>query len=158
MGVIKNIDRKAWHVTVVSPDNYFLFQPLLPSATVGTVEVRTLVEPLRKILARVHGHFLQAKAVDLDMELQLVEVAGVGGGENFYLPVRPLFLFLRSLLMTCAVRPPHHRRRILNSDSRRTRSLQLFPAQNHLGRSSDPTPRDGQPRARCSSQHVARGA
>lgn len=34
-------------ITVVSPLNYFLFTPLLLSASVGTVEVRSIVEPIR---------------------------------------------------------------------------------------------------------------
>jgi NADH dehydrogenase FAD-containing subunit len=40
---------------------------LLPSATVGTIEPRSLVEPLRKILARVKGHYIQGRAVDVVM-------------------------------------------------------------------------------------------
>lgn len=105
VGLLKHLDPDAWHVTVVAPDNYFLFHPLLPSATVGTVEVRSLVEPLRKIIAKVSGHFLQAKcvfplismagadeedrAIDVDFSERLLEVESPGT-ENFYLPVRPL--------------------------------------------------------------------
>lgn len=29
VGVLKHLDKEAWHVTVVSPENYFLFHPLL---------------------------------------------------------------------------------------------------------------------------------
>jgi len=68
------------------------------SATVGTVEPRSLIEPLRKILARVKGHYLQASAVDIDMTERLIEVKGLNGvrrvpsaaliaqDENFYVP------------------------------------------------------------------------
>lgn len=70
-----------------APENYNLFTPLLPSATVGTVEVRSLVEPLRMIVARVRGHYLQAKCVNIDMGERLIEVEAVHDGkrENFYL-------------------------------------------------------------------------
>jgi NADH dehydrogenase len=61
-------------VTVISPQTYFTFTPLLPSACVGTVESRSLVEPLRKIVARVRGHFLLGSAVDIDMGERLLEV------------------------------------------------------------------------------------
>ena len=61
-------------MTLISPQTYFAFTPLLPSACVGTVEVRTLVEPLRKIVARVRGHYLMGTAVDLDMSERLLEV------------------------------------------------------------------------------------
>lgn len=54
-------------MTLVSPSNFYLFTPLLPSATVGTVEPRSLVESLRKIISRVHGHYVQGRAVDLVM-------------------------------------------------------------------------------------------
>ena len=52
----------------------------------GTIEPRSLVEPIRKIIARVQGHFLQAKAVDIDMSERLLEVSAPGTGENFYVP------------------------------------------------------------------------
>jgi NADH dehydrogenase FAD-containing subunit len=56
------------------------------SAAVGTIEPRSLIEPLRKIIARVHGHFINAKAVDIDMSERLIEVQAPGDEENFYVP------------------------------------------------------------------------
>jgi NADH dehydrogenase FAD-containing subunit len=53
---------------------------LLPSATVGTVEARSLVEPLRKLLARVKGHYIQGRAVDVVMGSGLP--ASRGGDER----------------------------------------------------------------------------
>lgn len=38
--LLKGINTADYHVTVISPTNYFLFTPLLPSATVGTMELR----------------------------------------------------------------------------------------------------------------------
>ena len=35
----------------VSPRNYFLFTPMLPSATVGTVETRSIVVPIREVVS-----------------------------------------------------------------------------------------------------------
>lgn len=58
------------------------------SATVGTVEVRSLCEPWRKIIARVKGHFISSRACGLELEEKLIEIQGQGGEENFYLPVR----------------------------------------------------------------------
>lgn len=37
----------AYDVTLVSPRNYFLYTPLLPSAATGTVEPRSIVDPVR---------------------------------------------------------------------------------------------------------------
>ena len=46
---LKKINTKLYHVTVVSPRNHFLFTPLLPSTTVGTIEFRSIIEPIRNI-------------------------------------------------------------------------------------------------------------
>jgi NADH dehydrogenase len=40
VSVLKGLDKDKYNVTVVSANNYFLFTPLLPSATVGTLELR----------------------------------------------------------------------------------------------------------------------
>ena len=47
--VAKDIDKTKFSVTVVSPRNHFLFTPLLPSTTVGTLEFRCAQEPVRTI-------------------------------------------------------------------------------------------------------------
>ena len=38
--VAKDLDKSKFDVSVVSPRNHFLFTPLLPSTTVGTLEFR----------------------------------------------------------------------------------------------------------------------
>lgn len=89
IALLKNLNPSDYHVTVVSPTNYFLFTPMLPSATVGTLGLRSLVEPVRRIIERVNGHFLKASATDVDFSAKLVEVSQVdndGVRKNFYLP------------------------------------------------------------------------
>lgn len=89
VALLKNLNPGDYHVTVVSPTNYFLFTPMLPSATVGTLGLRSLVEPVRRIIERVNGHFLKASATDVHFSEKLVEVSQVGrDGEqkSFYLP------------------------------------------------------------------------
>lgn len=51
---LKDIDVSHYDVQVVSPRNYFAFTPLLPSVTCGTVEARSIVEPVRKIVKKVY--------------------------------------------------------------------------------------------------------
>ncbi|TQD92364.1 hypothetical protein C1H46_022075 [Malus baccata] len=46
---LKNLRSSSYDIEVVSPKNYFMFTPLLPSVTCGTVEARSIVEPIRKI-------------------------------------------------------------------------------------------------------------
>jgi len=94
VGVLQKLYPGDFHVTVVSSDTFTTFTPLLPceyslfsgtvvdssllfghvAAAVGTVQVRSLVEPIRKIIARLRGHFIQGKAVDIDMKGRLLEV------------------------------------------------------------------------------------
>lgn len=50
---LKDLDASAYDVQVVSPRNYFAFTPLLPSVTCGTVEARSIVEPVRNIIKKV---------------------------------------------------------------------------------------------------------
>jgi len=47
---LQNIDTSRFDVTIVSPRNFFLFTPFLPSCVVGTVEGRSIVEPIRKLI------------------------------------------------------------------------------------------------------------
>ncbi len=95
VALLKNLHAGDYHVTVVSPCNHFLFTPMLPSATVGTLEFRSLVEPIRRIIHRVRGHFLQAEAESVDFSEKLVEVSqrdSNGNRVHFYLPYDKLVI------------------------------------------------------------------
>ncbi|GKV19122.1 hypothetical protein SLEP1_g29416 [Rubroshorea leprosula] len=52
MSFLKNLNNPSYEVEVVSPRNYFAFTPLLPSVTCGTVEGRSIVEPIRNIIGK----------------------------------------------------------------------------------------------------------
>lgn len=71
IGLLQHLEADNYDVLVISPDNYFLFTPLLPSSCVGTCNVRSLVENIRKILVK-YGHknaeFLEAKAINIDYD------------------------------------------------------------------------------------------
>ena len=100
VALLKNLQAGNYHVTVVSPSNHFLFTPMLPSATVGTLEFRSLVEPVRKIVRRIRGHFLKAEALDVDFSEKLVEIAAMGPTgeeERFYLPYDKLIVGVGSV-------------------------------------------------------------
>ncbi|KAJ2156608.1 swr1 complex component [Coemansia sp. RSA 552] len=80
VSVLKTLDPDAYDVMVVSPDNYFIFTPLLPSATVGTVEFRSVLEGIRRITKRVRGAYVEASAVDVDMDAKRVLIDKPGEG------------------------------------------------------------------------------
>ncbi|CAL9048767.1 unnamed protein product [Musa banksii] len=67
---VKNIDSSLYDVQVISPRNYFAFTPLLPSVTCGTVEPRSIVEPIRKIITKKGGEikFWEAECFKIDPE------------------------------------------------------------------------------------------
>ncbi|KAI9679280.1 MAG: hypothetical protein M1817_005300 [Caeruleum heppii] len=95
VALLKTLNPEDYHVTVISPVNYFVFTPMLPSATVGTVELRSLVEPLRAIMSRLKGHFLQASAEDVEFSEKLVEISQInsrGEKQNFYVPYDKLVI------------------------------------------------------------------
>lgn len=46
---LKDVDTNRYDVTVISPRNYFLFTPMLAGASVGTVEYRSITEPIREV-------------------------------------------------------------------------------------------------------------
>ncbi|KAF5019196.1 hypothetical protein F66182_8801 [Fusarium sp. NRRL 66182] len=99
VALLKELNPDDFHVTVISPTNYFLFTPMLPSATVGTLELRSLVEPIRRILSRVNGHFIRAKAEDIDFSHKMVEVSQIdaaGKDIRFYVPYDKLVVAVGS--------------------------------------------------------------
>jgi len=57
-------------ITLVSPRNHFLFTPLLPSTTVGTVEFRSVIEAVRTACPDIE--YVMAEAVGLNTETQIL--------------------------------------------------------------------------------------
>lgn len=107
VALLKQLNPDEYHVTVISPKNYFLFTPMLPSATVGTLEFRSLVEPIRRILSRVNGHYLRGVAEDVEFSHKLVEVSQINSrGEEvrFYVPYDKLVIGVGSVSNTHGVK------------------------------------------------------
>ena len=71
----RDLSPQKFQVVVISPRSYFVFTPLLASTSVGTLEFRTALEPVRS--RRAKGQFFQgwADAVDLDSKTLTVEEA-----------------------------------------------------------------------------------
>lgn len=69
MSFLKSLDTTLYDVQVISPRNFFVFTPLLPSVTVGTVEARSITEPIRKIMKKKKNvTFCQAHCLRIDAE------------------------------------------------------------------------------------------
>jgi NADH dehydrogenase FAD-containing subunit len=81
--LLYRLDKSGWDATLLTPRNYFLFTPLLPSAVAGTVEFRSILEPARRRLR--HVRVIEASAESIDWESRQVSCAGAVGGERFTL-------------------------------------------------------------------------
>ncbi|KAL5147934.1 External alternative NAD(P)H-ubiquinone oxidoreductase B3, mitochondrial [Glycine soja] len=87
---LKNMKSNSYDIHVVSPRNYFAFTPLLPSVTCGTVEARSVVEPIRSITRKsgVNIHFSEAECYKIDNKNNKVYCRAskdkkLGGQEDF---------------------------------------------------------------------------
>lgn len=81
------------------------------AAAVGTVQVRSLIEPLRKIIARLRGHYICGKALDLVMGERLLEVETTGPDgqkHNIYVPYDKLVIAVGSTSTTHGVKGLEH--------------------------------------------------
>ena len=63
--------------TIVSPENFMLFTPLLPEAASGTLEPRHVVVPLRQMCP--HAELVLGRVVGLDETRKTVTVDGLDG-------------------------------------------------------------------------------
>lgn len=72
---LKSIDMNLFDVTVISPRNYFLFTPMLAGASVGTVEYRSITEPVREINRK--ANYLEATATEVDPDSKTVTCESV---------------------------------------------------------------------------------
>ncbi|KAJ4398486.1 NADH:ubiquinone oxidoreductase [Neurospora sp. IMI 360204] len=76
VSLLKKLDTEHYNVIVISPRNYFLFTPLLPSCTTGLIEHRSIMEPIRTILRHTKANvkFYEAEASSVDPERKVVRV------------------------------------------------------------------------------------
>ncbi|BDD59688.1 External alternative NADH-ubiquinone oxidoreductase mitochondrial [Monascus purpureus] len=77
VSLLKKLDTENYNVIVISPRNYFLFTPLLPSCTTGMIEHRSIMEPIRNILRHKKAtvKFYEAEATKIDHEKRVVYIS-----------------------------------------------------------------------------------
>ncbi|KAI1268632.1 hypothetical protein F5Y18DRAFT_236796 [Xylariaceae sp. FL1019] len=77
VALLKKLDTANYNVIVISPRNYFLFTPLLPSCTTGNIEHRSIMEPVRQILRhkRAAVKFYEAEATHIDYERKVIKIS-----------------------------------------------------------------------------------
>lgn len=84
VSLLQELDTTLYNVIIVSPRNYFLFTPLLPSTPVGTINVKSIVEPIRSIIRRTKGSvvYYEAWATDVDPQNKKITIKSVSPGES----------------------------------------------------------------------------
>ncbi len=88
LSLVKKINLDFYDVNIVSPRNHFLFTPLLPSTTVGTIEFRSIIEPIRTARSSpsrddTFGRYYQAKCIRVSEKENLISCETVQGNERF---------------------------------------------------------------------------
>ncbi|KAJ3240203.1 NADH:ubiquinone oxidoreductase [Chytriomyces hyalinus] len=76
VSMLKDLDTENYNVVLVSPRAYFLFTPLLPSCTVGTIELRSIMQPIR-FLTRFKKReilFIEGNCTHVDPDNQVITV------------------------------------------------------------------------------------
>jgi NADH:ubiquinone reductase (non-electrogenic) len=103
LSLIRHLRTDAYDVVVVSPRNHFLFTPLLPSTTVGTVEFRSIIEPIRQALDPKAVTFYQARCTAIDPATKLITCEGVHDRETFLLGYDSLVIAVGAVSKTFGV-------------------------------------------------------
>ncbi|KAI9183695.1 NADH:ubiquinone oxidoreductase [Blastocladiella emersonii ATCC 22665] len=77
---LRGLDTSQYRVVVVSARNYFLFTPLLPSVTTGSLESKSVITPIRFFLRfKPFGvEFVEAEATDIDPKSKTIEITDNG--------------------------------------------------------------------------------
>ena len=70
--LVKIVDADLYRLLVVSPRNFFIFTPMLAASSVGTVEYRSITEPMRASNPR--AAFIEGVVADIDPVARRVEV------------------------------------------------------------------------------------
>ena len=67
---LKEIDANLYDVTVISPRNHFVFTPMLAGSSTGSVEPRSIVQPIREV--NLQARYLEGIASEVDPLSQTV--------------------------------------------------------------------------------------
>ena len=81
---------------LISPKNHFLFTPLLTSTTVGTIEFRSIIEPVRA--ARAGHTYYQGKAIAIDTKASELQVQGALDEQVFSLRYNELVIAVGAVI------------------------------------------------------------
>jgi NADH dehydrogenase FAD-containing subunit len=142
--MLKNLNTNNYEVIIISPRNYFLFTPLLPSATVGTVDQRSIVEHIHKYCKRTKSDsiFYEALCTDVDFQNKIIyckDTTSITPGRIFSLNYDYLIIAVGSETNTFNTKGVkeycYFLKEISDTFSIRNKIIDLFEAANIPGKS-----------------------
>lgn len=99
--VAKRVSLALYDITIVSPRDHFLFTPLLASSTVGTVELRSITEPLLGF--RKDVRFVCAEATGIDPASKTVRIKPSHEAQESTLPYDTLVIAVGARIQTFGI-------------------------------------------------------
>jgi NADH:ubiquinone reductase (non-electrogenic) len=103
LSFMRRLDLDAHELIVVSPRNHFLFTPLLPSTTVGTIEFRSIIEPVRTSIPPDRFTFYQARCTGIEPTARVITCEGTHDGDTFLLSYNSLVIAVGAVSKTFGV-------------------------------------------------------
>lgn len=83
--VLTDIDTKKNKVTVISPRNHLLFTPMLASSALGTVNQRSICQPVRPVVAAKGAKYYESTVIRVDKTSKKV-ICRASAGEEYEIP------------------------------------------------------------------------
>jgi len=87
---LQDISADKYDITIISPRNHFVFTPLLASTSVGTLEFRSISEPIRMLGKK--EEYYEAFAKDIDTEKKTVFCESALNNNTFNVPYDKLII------------------------------------------------------------------
>lgn len=83
--VLTDLDPKKFDICVVSPRNHLLFTPMLASSALGTVNQRSICQPVRPVVRDKNGQYYESKIKGIIGETKKV-IAETHDGRQYQIP------------------------------------------------------------------------
>lgn len=89
--MLRDIDHTKYAVTVISPRNHLLFTPMLASSAVGTVNQRSICQPVRPLVAKKKARYYESQARAIDKKKKIV-LCTTPQGDDYEIPYETLII------------------------------------------------------------------
>jgi NADH dehydrogenase FAD-containing subunit len=99
--LLKKLDFSRYDVSLVSPQNYLLFTPLLAETSVGTLEFRNIIEPVRRSFPK--AAYYQAACQNIDTVKKVAVCLDSQDGSEFQVPYDLLVIALGARVNTFGI-------------------------------------------------------